>query len=58
LRRELKSLQGNIEQANMKKKVGAKPMMRPMSSHPASRINQQPKENTLNTVSKDIIETE
>ena len=42
----------------MKKKVAPKPAMRPMSSHPASRIN-QPKENTLNVAaSKDAIETD
>jgi hypothetical protein len=49
-----------VEQANMKKKA-VKPATRPMTSHPAnyrSNIQPQPKENTLNVASKDILETD
>ena len=59
LRRQLKNTQSNLDQANMKKKV-AKPAMRPMTSHPSNLRSQlqQPKENTLNIASKDVLETD
>ena len=52
-------MKSNIDQANMKKKA-PKPAMRPMSSHPSNlRANQaqsqQPKENTLNINSREVI---
>ena len=52
-------MQNNIDHTNNMKKKAAKPAMRPMSSHPSNlRAHQQPKENTLNIASKDVIETD